>query len=162
MIFLYSERILDVDLVQVVPTCEAYDHRVIPLVSEDLRCLYTAIRKASQGVVLKTRSRLWLSLAREIRLDLPIYIWGLSIRRRNIIPIYHAVEYRGRGIYYARNKSELEVLVGKAIDGVLLDVRGFDPLLVEQVVKGGMECECERCDIVERLLCNAYKEIEIL
>lgn len=81
MILLYGEKFTDVDLPQVIPTCESLDPRVIPLVGEDLQCLHNALRKASRGVVLKTKSRLWISLARELRPDLAIYVWGLSLRR---------------------------------------------------------------------------------
>jgi hypothetical protein len=162
VILLYGEKFTDVDLPQVIPTCESFDARVIPLVGEDLQCLHSALRKASRGVVLRTRSRLWISLARELRADLTIYVWGLPLRRRSVIPIYPAAEYRGPGVYYVKNRHDLRALVGKAVDGFLLDARGFDPRAVELAVKGELRCDCVRCDVAERLLCNWYREVEVL
>ena len=162
MILLYGEKFIDVDLPQVIPTCESFDPRVIPLVGEDLQCLHTALRRASRGVVLKTRSRLWISLARELRPDLTIYVWGLSVRRGNVIPIYPAAEYRGPGVYYVRNRHELGALAGKPVDGFLLDARSFDPRAVELAVKGELRCDCTGCDIAEKLMCNWYREVEII
>ncbi len=162
MILLYGEKFTDVVLPQVIPTCESFDPRVIPLVGEDLQCLHNALRKASRGVVLKTKSRLWISLARELRPDLTIYVWGLSLRRGNVIPIYPAPEYRGPGVYYVKNRHDLRALVGKTVDGILLDARGFDPRTVELAVRGVLRCDCARCDIAERLMCNWYREVEVL
>jgi len=162
VILLYGEKLIDVDLPQVVPTCESFDPRVIPLVGEDLQCLYAALRRANQGVVLKTKSRLWISLARELRPDLTIYVWGLPLRRGNVIPIYPASEYRGLGIYYVKERRELGAFVGKPVDGFLLDARGFDPKAVELVVKRKVKCDCARCDAVEMLTCNWYREVEVL
>jgi hypothetical protein len=162
VILLYSEKFIDVDLPQVVPTCESFDPRVIPLVGEDLQCLYAALRRANQGVVLKTRSRLWISLARELRPDLTIYVWGLPLRRGNVIPIYPASEYRGLGIYYIKERRELGAFVGKPVDGFLLDARGFDPKAVELLVKRKVKCDCARCVAVEILTCKWYREVEVL
>jgi hypothetical protein len=162
VILLYGERFIDVDLPQVIPTCDSFDPRIIPLVGEDLQCLYTAIRKTSRGIVLKTRSRLWVSVARELRPDITVYVWGLPLRRGGVVPIYPAGEYRGPGVYYIRTRYDLGTLIGKHIDGLLLDSKGFDPWTVELVVKGGVSCDCRKCDIVEKLMCNWYKEVEIL
>lgn len=161
MIFLYTERLIDVDLPQVMPTCEAVEGRIIPLVSEDLSCLSSALRSASRGVVLKTTKRTWVALAREIRPDLPLYVWGLALRGRNIIPIYEG-DYRGRGIYYVKEKRDLYPLGGRPIEGVLLDAKGFNPHIVELVSKRRLKCGCSKCDLVEMLTCDAYKEVEVL
>ncbi|ACB40277.1 hypothetical protein [Pyrobaculum neutrophilum] len=161
MIYIYSERYIDVDLPQITPTCEPPDPRVIPLVGDDLRCLYAALRK-SRAVALKARSRIWLALARELKPDAVIYAWGLPIRRGNVIPVYPGGEYRGPGLYYVRSRRELKALLGRAIDGVVLDAGAFDPHLVEQIVKGAVRCDCARCDVVEKLLCDVYREVEVL
>lgn len=162
MILLYTDKLLDVEIPQIVPTCEAFDGRILPLVGEDLRCLYTALRTTTRGVVVKTRGRLWIALARELRPDLVIYLWGLPLRGRGLVPIYIGPEYRGPGLYYVRNRGELERLRGYAVDGVVLDARGFDPRLVELIAKGKVRCDCEKCGLVERLACEVYKEVEVL
>ncbi|MGC9131162.1 MAG: hypothetical protein ACP5H5_06210 [Pyrobaculum sp.] len=162
MILLYSEKFLDVDLPQVVPICDVHDPKLIPLVGEDLHCLHNALKKATRGVVLKTAKRLWIGLARELRPDLTIYVWGAAVRGRNTVPIRGAEEYRGYGVYYIKNREELRLLVGKPVAGLLLDARHFDPHLTELVVKGRVSCGCERCGLVERLLCNPYREVEVL
>lgn len=162
MIFLYTDKLLEVELPQVLPTCEVTDRRVVPLVKEDLQCLQSVLKKASHGVVLKTRSRLLLSLVRELRPDLVVYVWGLGLRRRGVVPIYSAEEYRGPAVYYVKTKAELERLRGEYVDGLLLDVRGFDPYLIDLAVRGKVSCSCTKCDVVERLLCDLYKEVEVL
>ncbi|MFN3803650.1 MAG: hypothetical protein ACK4SY_01180 [Pyrobaculum sp.] len=160
MIFLYTEDILDVDLNQVVPTCEIYDRRVVPLVGEDMQCIRNVIYKTSQGLAVKTRNKLLAAFLRELRPDLTIYIWGAPMRAKNIVPIYSG-NYRGPGIYYVKTTQELKSLWGKPVDGVMLDVRGFNPYLLELVVKNKVHC-CKDCHIVEKLACNAYREVEIL
>ncbi|MEZ0319604.1 MAG: hypothetical protein ABWK05_06405 [Pyrobaculum sp.] len=162
MIFLYTNKLLEVELPQVLPACEVTDRRVVPLVKEDLQCLQTVLKKASQGVVLKTRSRLLVALVRELRPDLMVYVWGLGLRKRGIVPIYPAEEYRGPAVYYVKTKAELEELRGEHVEGLLLDVRGFDPYLVDLAVRGKVGCKCTKCDVVERLLCDPYRELEVL
>lgn len=162
MILIYSDKLLDVDLPQVVPICDVSDPRLVPLVGEDLHCLHSALRRASRGVVLKTDKRLWISLARELRPDLTIYVWGATARGRNITPIIPGHEYRGYGVYYIRSREELRQLKNKPIAGLLLDAKYFDPYAIDLILKGRVTCGCERCTLVEKLLCEPYREIEVL
>ncbi|ABP50393.1 MULTISPECIES: hypothetical protein [Pyrobaculum] len=163
MILIYSEKVLGVDIPQVVPLCDALDAKIIPLVGEDLDCLHRAVKKAVAGVALRTGKRLWVALARELRPDLTIYLWGPApIRGKNIVPIRPASAYAGPGFYYVRDRDELRGLRGKEVLGLLLDARGFDPYTLELVIKGRATCGCDGCGLVERLLCEPYREVEVL
>ncbi len=157
MILLYTEKLVDVNLNQVIPTCETYDVRIIPLVGEDVNCVRSAINGANHGVVLKSNSKLWVTFVRELKPSLTIYTWGVVVRNRNFVPIYSG-RYRGFGVYYVRDRRDLEPLVGKPIYGVLLNVENFNPYLVESIVK--TPC-CTNCSLVEKLMCT-YREVEIL
>lgn len=161
-VFLISDRLLDVDLAQVVPTCDVFDSRLVPLVGEDFYCIHRAVKKATRGVVLRSRSKSWVILAKELRPDLPLYVWGVAMRGRGITPIFPADEYRGYGVYYVRDRRDLKLLMGKPVEGLLLDARGFDPHVVELVLKNKVICSCGRCGVVDRLLCDFYREVEVL
>jgi len=162
VIFIYSDKLLNVDLPQVVPICDVTDPKLIPLVGEDLRCLHGALKRATRGIVLKTDKRLWISLARELRPDLTIYVWGALIRGKNVIPILPSHEYKGHGVYYVKNKEELRQLKNKAVAGLLLDAAYFDPYFIDLILRGKVTCNCERCTLAERLLCEPYREVEVL
>ncbi|MEM1931993.1 MAG: hypothetical protein QW049_01140 [Pyrobaculum sp.] len=162
MIFLLSDKVLDVDLTQIVPTCDVLDSRVIPLVGEDLRCIHRVVKKATRGVALKSKNKTLITFVRELRPELTLYVWGTSLRRKNTIPILPVDDYRGYGIYYVKNRQELRQLLGKSIEGLLLDSRGFDPYSLELILKNKVMCNCGQCSIVEKLFCEYYKEIEIL
>jgi hypothetical protein len=164
VILIYSERELpDVGLEQVIPTCEARGPRVVPLVGEgDLQCLHSALHSASRAVVLKTGGRLWAALAREIRHDVEIYVWGAPLRGRGLAPIYPAGEYRGPGVYYVRERRELVALRGRRVEGLLLDARGFNARHVELVLSGKLKCNGGRSSLVEMLLCDAHLEVDVL
>lgn len=164
MILLYSEAPLPVDLPQLVPTCEAADRRIVPLVQgDDLRCLQRALRTAAAAVAIRTSSRLLALLAERLRPDLDIYVWGLPMRRRRIRPMYSG-EYRGPGLYLVRSRWWLLQLRGKQVDGLALDAEAFDPHSVERLVKGNLRCDrCgSACGEVDLLLCDAYREVEVL
>lgn len=164
MILLYSEVPLPVDLPQLVPTCEALDRKVIPLVDgEDLRCLQRALRAAGTAVAIRTSSRLLALMAERLRPDLDLYVWGLTLRRRRIKPIYSG-EYRGPGLYLVRTRQWLLQLRGKPLDGLILDSKAFDPIAVGRLARGLLRCDhCGGgCGAVDLLLCDAYREVEVL
>ncbi|MEL9990350.1 MAG: hypothetical protein QXP98_01640 [Thermoproteus sp.] len=162
MIGLYADRLIRTELPLLVPLCEVSAPNVIPYVGEDLACLTKALRTAYRAVALRTRNKVLVRLVEEMRPDVMVLVDGLKVARRRVAPLLRPGD-GVRGYYIVRNKAELRLLDERLVEGIFLDVNAFDPKWVEEIAGGRLKCgRCNKCDVVELLLCDAYREIEIL
>ncbi|AEA12647.1 hypothetical protein TUZN_1168 [Thermoproteus uzoniensis 768-20] len=162
MIGLYAEKIIRTDLPLLVPICEAVKPNVIPYVDDDLACLVEALRSAYSAVALRTKNKVAVRLAAEIRPDVLILVDGLAIRGRRVKPLLRPGA-AARGYYLVESREELRRIDGALAEGLFLNADSFDQTWVEEALRGRLKCDgCSTCGPVDLLVCNAYREVEVV
>ena len=162
MIGLYADKVIETDLPLLVPICESVRPNVVPYVGEDLRCLMSALRTAYSFIALRTRNKVLVKLAQEIRPDLTILVDGVAARGRRIKPLLRPGA-KLRGYYLVEDEIQLAGLDGRLVEGLFLNVDRFDPRWVEEALRGRLKCDrCTNCGPVDLLLCEPYRELEVL
>ncbi len=162
MIGLYADRVIETELPLLVPICEAIRPNVVPYVDESLRCVMTALRTAYSAIAIRTKNKVLVRMAQEIRPDLNILVDGLTIRGRKIRPLLRPGAGI-RGYYLVEDAAQLAKLDARIVEGLFVRADAFNPRWIEEALRGRLKCDrCTHCAPAELLLCDAYKELEVL
>ncbi|CCC80856.1 hypothetical protein [Thermoproteus tenax] len=162
MIGLYADKVIKTDLPLLVPFCEAPRPNVVPYVDEDLGCLMRALRTAYMAVAVRTQNKVLVKIAEEMRPDLLILVDGLRIYTRRIRPLLRPGQH-SRGYFVVADRSELSELDKDQAEGVFLNYEAFPQEWVQAAVSGSLKCSrCNRCGPLDLLLCDSYRELEVI